>query len=87
MTRAGFDVLPDLDERFIIDDDILTALKSDGEVYNNFLNLPELYTRIRISNIQKQRKNEGVFKRKLANFIKSTKANKTPGNWNDYGRL
>ena len=87
MTSEGFEILPDLDEEFRIDDDIIKALKKDSEVWKNFLNLPDLYKRIKISNIQKERKNEEVFKKKLANFIKTTKTGKTPGNWDDYGRL
>lgn len=87
MTPSGFKILPDLDEEFKIDDDILNALKSDDEVWRNFSNFPDLYKRIKISNIQKERKNEDIFNRMLANFIKNTKEGKTPGNWNDYGRL
>ena len=87
MTSEGFKALPDLDEEFKIDEDILEALKSDDEVWMNFLNFPDLYKRIKISNIQKERKKEDIFQRMLNNFIKNTKEGKTPGNWNDYGRL
>lgn len=87
MTPSGFKILPDLDEEFKIDDDILNVLKSDDEVWRNFSNFPDLYKRIKISNIQKERKNEDIFNRMLANFIKNTKEGKTSGNWNDYGRL
>lgn len=87
MTPAGFKILPDLDEEFKIDDDILDVLILDSEVWAYFLKLPDLYKRIKISNIQKERKNEDVFKKMLDNFINNTKAGKTPGNWNDYGRL
>ena len=87
MTSDGFKILPDLDEEFVIDDDIITALKKDSEVWKNFLDFPDLYKRIKISNIQKERKNEENFKKKLNYFIKNTKSGKTPGNWDDYGRL
>lgn len=87
MTSEGFKILPDLDEEFMIDEDIITALKKDDEVWNNFLSFPDLYKRIKISNIQKERKNKEIFKKKLNYFIKNTKAAKTPGNWDDYGRL
>ena len=87
MTSDGFKILPDLDGEFVIDDDIITALKKDSEVWKNFLDFPDLYKRIKISNIQKERKNEENFKKKLNYFIKNTKSGKTPGNWDDYGRL
>lgn len=38
--------------------EIITSLKKDSEVWKNFLNFPDLYKRIKISNIQKERKNE-----------------------------
>lgn len=87
MTPEGFKTLPNLDEEFIIDDDILKSLKNDDETWKNFTNFPDLYKRIKIANIQKERKNSEVFKRMLNNFLKKTKENKMYGNWNDYGRL
>lgn len=87
MAPAGFKSLPNLDEEFKIDDDILEALRSDDEVWRNFSDFPDLYKRIKIANIQRQRDNEDVFCRMLTNFINNTKAGKLQGNWNDYGRL
>ncbi len=44
MTDAGRAVLPDMSPTgFIIDGDILTALKADEAVWNNFMNFPPLY--------------------------------------------
>lgn len=86
MTDSGYESLPDLEEDFIIDSDILDELKKDGETWNNFKNFPDLYKRIRIANIQKEKDRE-AFDKKLANFIKDTKDNKMKGNWNDDGRL
>lgn len=87
MSESGYETLPNLDEQFKIDDDILDALKEDTEVWTNFENFPDLYKRIKIGNIQKYRKSSEDFDRMLANFIKKTKENKIIGNWNDYGRL
>ena len=87
MNPKGFEALPDLDEEFEIDDDILDALKSDDEVWKHFSSYPELYKRIRISKIQNERKNEDNFNKMLANFMKNTKSGKMYGNWDDYGRL
>lgn len=86
MTDSGYESLPDLEEDFIIDLDILDELKKDNETWNNFKNFPDLYKRIRIANIQKEKDRE-AFDKKLANFIKDTKDNKMKGNWNDDGRL
>ena len=55
MTKAGFNVLPDLNEEFEIDKDIVKLLEKDKDVWKNFNNFPELYRRIRISNIQGQK--------------------------------
>ena len=46
MTKAGLDVLPDLDEELDIDKDILKTLKKDEEIWDNFNNFPELYRRL-----------------------------------------
>lgn len=86
MTESGFRSLPDLDEEFVIDDHVLEVLKSDAEVWKNFSAFPELYRRIKISNIQKE-KNKDELDRKLANFMKSVKKGQMAGNWNDSGRL
>uniref|UniRef100_UPI0026EF3238 YdeI/OmpD-associated family protein n=1 Tax=Methanobrevibacter gottschalkii TaxID=190974 RepID=UPI0026EF3238 len=87
MSDEGFNKLPDLNEKFVIDDDILDVLKSDDEVWKNFNEFPDLYKRIKISNIQKERKKADIFSRMLNNFIENTKKGKMPGSWNDYGRL
>ena len=87
MTPAGFEKLPDLDEEFTIDEDILDALKSDDQVWTNFSNFPDLYKRIKISKIQNARKNKEEFKKLLDTLIKNSKAGRMSANWNDYGRL
>ena len=86
MAESGFRSLPDLDEEFVIDSHVLEVLKSDEEVWKNFSSFPELYRRIKISNIQKE-KNKDELDRKLANFMKSVKKGQMAGNWNDSGRL
>ena len=86
MSKAD-DVLPDLDEEFDIKEDILNKLKIDEEIWENFSNFPEPYQKIRIGNIERERKKKDVFERMLNNFIEKTKENKMYGNWDDYGRL
>lgn len=86
MSEKGFESLPDLDEEFKVDEYVLDVLKSDEEVWKNFSAFPDLYKRIKVSNIQKERNREELDK-KLANFMKSVKKGKMVGNWNDNGRL
>ena len=78
MAESGFQSLPDLDEEFVIDSHVLEVLKSDEEVWKNFSSFPDLYRRIKISNIQKE-KNKYELDRKFANFMKSVKKGKMTG--------
>lgn len=89
MTEQGRRVLPDMrPESFVIDEEIESALKQDPQVYENFLNFPELYRRIRIDNIQGYKSyDRELFDKRLEKFIENTRANKMYGQWNDYGRL
>lgn len=88
MKEEGRRVLPDMRlESFIIDKEIEARLKEDDQAYQNFLNFPELYRRIRIDTIQSYRNEPELFNKRLDKFIKSTKENKMYGQWNDNGRL
>ena len=51
---------------FIIDTEILKALKSDKEVWKNFLKFPPLYQRVRIDTIQIKKKQPDLFKSRSA---------------------
>lgn len=88
MTKAGFKSLPDLSaDSFIINQDIIEAIKEDDETYENFVRFPEMYVRVRISYIQEFRKGSPEYLKRLNNFLKNTKKNKMYGNWNDNGKL
>ena len=87
MTKSGLDVLPDLDEEFEIDKDILKSIKKDDEIWDNFNNFPELYKRVRIGNIQRDKNNKEVYKKALKHFLEETKNNNMYGEWDDNGRL
>ena len=89
MTAQGLDTLPDMrPESFAIDPEILTRLKEDAQVYQNFMNFPELYRRIRIDNIQGYKESDPtIYHKRLDKFINHTRANKMYGQWNDNGRL
>ncbi len=88
MTEAGRSVLPDTSpDGFVIDRQILNALQADEEVWNNFLNFPPLYRRVRIDTIQIKKKQPELFQSRLQKFIKNTKNGVMYGEWNDNGRL
>ncbi len=88
MTEAGRSVLPDMSpDGFEIDRQILNALQADEEVWNNFLNFPPLYRRVRIDTIQIKKKQPELFQSRLQKFIKNTKNGVMYGEWNDNGRL
>lgn len=89
MTDAGTAVLPDMSkDSFVIDRQILTALKKDKQVWENFRQLPELYKRIRIDTIQFNKNSRPeLFKFRLQKFIENTRQGKLYGEWNDNGRL
>ena len=88
MTAAGRAVLPDMSANgFMIDADILTALKADAEVWKNFQQFPPLYQRVRINTIQIKKKQPELFQSRLQKLIVNTKQGIMYGEWNDYGRL
>jgi uncharacterized protein YdeI (YjbR/CyaY-like superfamily) len=68
-----------LDEKFVIPDDILKALKKDGMVWKNFQGFSRAYQRIRIAYIDGARKRPAEFQKRLRNFIKVTGQNKQIG--------
>lgn len=87
MTEAGRATLPDLNEKFIVAEDIIEVLKGRPNAWANFLEFPDLYCRVRVGYIEEMRKNPNEFERRLQNFVSKTADNKMFGNWNDGGRL
>ena len=87
MTKYGSNILPNLDEEMKINKDILKKLKKDNEIWKNFNNFPELYKRVRIGNIQREKKDSEAYKKALNHFLEETKMNNMYGDWNDNGRL
>jgi uncharacterized protein YdeI (YjbR/CyaY-like superfamily) len=88
MKEEGLKILPNMrPESFTIDKDIETLLKEDGQLNQNFINFPELYSRIRIDTIQSYRNEPDTFNKRLDKFIENTRENKMYGQWNDNGRL
>lgn len=88
MTDAGRAVLPDMSGAgFVIDAEILKALKTDSEVWENFLKFPPLYQRVRIDTIQIKKKQPDLFHSRLQKLVEHTKQGIMYGEWNDNGRL
>ncbi|VVC03580.1 Bacteriocin-protection, YdeI or OmpD-Associated [Candidatus Burarchaeum australiense] len=82
MTPAGLAAFKNRDlltkeQKLKISPDILTALKHDKQVWENFQKFPDIYKRIRIAYIEDRRR-QGVsaFQKSLRNFVKKTKENK-----------
>ncbi len=63
-------------EEYVIPDYIIEELKKDEEVWNNYQNFSDSYKRIRIAYIDSARVRPDIFEKRLAHFIKKTKANK-----------
>lgn len=88
MTDAGRAVLPDMSPSgFVIDSEILLALKSNETIWQNFLSFPSLYRRVRIDTIQIKKKQPELFRSRLQKFIENTGRGIMYGEWNDNGRL
>lgn len=89
MTDAGRAVYSDMSERsFVIDSEIYQAFQDNPIAWKNFRLFPELYQRVRIDSIQRDKKKDReVFDRRLKKLIEYSQAGKMFGDWNDYGRL
>ena len=93
MTDMGRAVLPDMSPGgFTIDEEILSAIRQDPIVWQNFQNLPPLYRRVRIrrvriDTIQIKKKQRPLFESRLKKFIDNTRLGIMYGEWNDNGRL
>jgi len=88
MKDSGLKVLPDMrPEAFSIDQAIEDRLKEDDQLYQNFINFPDLYKRIRVEAIQGYKHEPAIFNKRLDKFIENTRQNKMYGPWNDNGRL
>ena len=88
MTDRGRAVLPPMGPRsFRIDPDIEAALKT-ARVWSKFKTFHPLYQRIRSYNVTfYKKKNTAMYEQTLQHLIEETKAGRTFGEWNDYGRL
>ena len=68
-----------LEREFVFPPDILGAIKTDKQVWENYQNFSEPYKRIRIAYIEGARKRPEEFQKRLNYFIKMTRENKQIG--------
>lgn len=90
MTEAGRKVLPEVVgmEDFAIDEEILEAFRMSPVAWRNFRQFPELYRRIRIDTIQRdKRKDIELFRKRTDRLVRACEQGEMFGDWNDYGRL
>ncbi|MBQ9909943.1 MAG: YdeI/OmpD-associated family protein [Lachnospiraceae bacterium] len=66
-------VLPVIQKPFVFPEDILKALRSDPEVWENYSGFSESYRRIRIAYIEAARKRPEEFDKRLKTFVEKTK--------------
>ena len=61
---------------FVYPEDILEAIRSDGEAWQHFEAFSEPYKRIRVAYVDAARKRPAEFQKRLENFIRRTRENK-----------
>ena len=89
MTPAGLAVAPDLDpSKFVYEDWVINAIKTDKQAWTNWLSFPENYRRIKVDRIQHyQHTNRPEYAQKtLQKLIQDTHNNKLQPGWSDFGR-
>jgi len=64
---------------YVFPEDILERIRSDAIAWENYQKFPAAYQRIRIAYIDGARKRPEEFKRRLASFIRKTRANQLLG--------
>jgi uncharacterized protein YdeI (YjbR/CyaY-like superfamily) len=88
MTDEGRKILPNLDYSLNnTNEAIENRLKESKQVYEKFMEFPELYRRIRIDTIIRVKNQPELFEKRLNKLIENTRKGKMYGAWNDGGRL
>ena len=70
------EILEIIRQDFVFPKDIISQLKSEKAIWENYQNFSEPYKRIRIAYIDSARKRPVEFNKRLKNFIEKTKENK-----------
>ena len=65
-----------IESEFVFPEDILDALRQDETVWANYSAFSDSYRRIRVAYIDAARDRPGEFEKRLASFIRKTRANK-----------
>lgn len=86
MHESGLRIIPE-EQPFVVPQHILRRIDQKPEVRKNFNSFPELYIRVRISNIMEFKEGSEVFESRISTFLQKTAENKMYGNWNDGGKL
>ena len=87
MTDRGRAACPDLDAEFVILPEIIHAFRTNPEAWRHFKTFPELYQRVRIDNIQRNKANKQLFESRLQKLIEASGRGEMIGDWHDCGRL
>lgn len=87
MTDRGRAACPDLDAEFVILPEIIHAFHANPEAWRHFKTFPELYQRVRIDNIQRNKANKQLFESRLQKLIEASGRGEMIGDWHDCGRL
>lgn len=88
MTDAGRAVLPDMSpDGFVMDAEIEEAFRRDPVAWENFRSFPDLYQRVRIDTVQRDKSDRKAFERRLEKLIERSRRGEMFGDWNDGGRL
>lgn len=88
MTAEGRRVLPDIDGiGYKMDELIEKQLKEADHAYENFMQFPELYRKIRTDTINQVKNQPELYKKRLDKLIENSRKGKMYGTWNDNGRL
>lgn len=87
MTESGRKACPDLNAKFEIMPEIITAFKKTPFAWENFQAMPSLYQRVRIDNIHRVKSKLELFNSRLQKLIEASAKGEMIGDWHDFGRL
>ena len=65
-----------IEAEYVFPEDILEAIKADGETWENYLGFSEPYKRIRVAYIDAARHRPEEYKKRLSSFLAKTRENK-----------
>ena len=77
----------DLNAKFEIMPEIITAFKKTPFAWENFQAMPSLYQRVRIDNIHRVKSKPELFNSRLQKLIEASAKGEMIGDWHDCGRL